>query len=146
MTQKYVPRDYQSDSLLGKVYLSNIGGDLFGFLISLSLKYWPNKVLKSFSKVDNTFSPEKIDELTNEVSTDPDQMNWFKELVKTTIPLSARNEGLKNDIRLLSELESLPLERIEKPILVVHSKHDADVDVSHARNILEIKIRHELSY
>jgi pimeloyl-ACP methyl ester carboxylesterase len=137
VTKKYIPSDYQSKSLLGKIYLSNLGGVLIGYFMSLSLRKWPERVLKSFLKLETTFPKETINELTKEISEDPDQMNWFKHLVETTIPLSARKEGLKNDIQILSELETLPLENIEKTILIVHSKNDADVEFSHAQNIME---------
>ncbi|TXT65393.1 MAG: hypothetical protein BAJALOKI1v1_440010 [Promethearchaeota archaeon] len=137
VTKKYIPKDYQSNSLLGKIYLSNLGGDLFGFLLSLTLNMQPDRVLKSFLKIETTFSSEKINTYIKQISKTSDQMNWFKALVRSTFPLSIRNEGLKNDIKMLSEIEPLPLEKIEKPILVIHSKYDGDVEFSHALNVME---------
>ncbi|TXT63933.1 MAG: hypothetical protein BAJALOKI3v1_290037 [Promethearchaeota archaeon] len=137
VTKKYIPSDYQSNSLLGKVYLSNLGGDLMGYFMGLSLRKWPERVLKSFLNIETTFSKEIINDLVNEISKKPNQMNWFRQLVDTTIPLSVRKEGLKNDIQVLSELEPLSLENIEKPILVIHSKKDADVEFSHAQHIID---------
>ena len=60
----------------------------------------------------------------------------LKRLVWSIWPLSARQEGIKNDYEQFSNF-SAPLNEITVPTLVIHGNEDINVDISHATKLIE---------
>ena len=60
----------------------------------------------------------------------------LKRLVWSIWPLSARQEGIKNDYEQFSNF-SAPLNEITVPTLVIHGNEDINVDISHATKLIK---------
>ena len=60
----------------------------------------------------------------------------LKRLVWSIWPLSARQEGIRNDYEQFSNF-SAPLNEITVPTLVIHGNEDINVDISHATKLIE---------
>jgi pimeloyl-ACP methyl ester carboxylesterase len=64
------------------------------------------------------------------VTSDPVQLENFRDLVLTLSPLSARETGIRNDILQIRTLPALPLEKISAPTLVIHGGIDKAVPLA----------------
>lgn len=53
-------------------------------------------------------------------------------LMGTSVPVKPRFEGVMNDAKYLSTLDSYPLERITQPTLIIHGDSDEVVPIAHA--------------
>ena len=106
-----------------------IGASDFSLWVQLaSMSFLSNENLASVI-FPNSNNREK---LLNE----PKNIEELKRLVWSIWPLSARQEGVKNDYEQFSNF-SAPLNEITVPTLVIHGNEDINVDISHAKNLIE---------
>jgi surfactin synthase thioesterase subunit len=73
-----------------------------------------------------------LDEFVKLVSSDDVRKKWVRDLINTTLPLSHRKKGLKHDVRLMEEIDTIPVDRITCPVLLIYSRMDNDVKWHHA--------------
>ena len=106
-----------------------IGASDFSLWIQLaSLSFLSNENLAS-AILPN---PKNREKLLNK----PKNVEELKRLVWSIWPLSARQEGIKNDYEQFSSF-SAPLNEITVPTLAIHGNEDINVDISHATTLIE---------
>ena len=71
--------------------------------------------------------------LVEAVLADPVQRALFDQLAESTMPMSARLAGLRNDYRQITTLGEIPFEQIAVPTLIVHGTADRAVPFDHAQ-------------
>ncbi|MFX1538760.1 MAG: alpha/beta fold hydrolase [Promethearchaeota archaeon] len=126
VSMRYEPPDKAEDTFWGRVFLSSGLQDLMSWILSVFTNRTPGAALKSMLKIESTFESKVISQKVDEVMKSPLHVQWFKALIRTTVPMSKRRAGLDNDIEKLRELPQYPLERITIPTLVMHSRYDND--------------------
>lgn len=75
---------------------------------------------------------EQRAQFADAVLADPAQRVVFEQLAESTMPLSARLAGLRNDYQQLTTLGEIPFEQIRVPTLIVHGTVDRAVPFDHA--------------
>lgn len=113
-----MPADF--NGLVSRLYFSNIGQKLFGYM---ALKY-PRSVLSKLIK-DNSFLIKlEIEEQVNVAMKDPHQMRMMLSIVRTMGNFSKRRAGTLNDIEQFTTMEDSAFEKIICPSMIVHGTHD----------------------
>ena len=101
----------------------------FGFWVKLS-----SMSLLSDKKLASTILPNPKNR--KKLLNDPKNIEELKKLAWSIWPLSAREEGIKNDYEQFLNF-SVPLNEITVPTLVIHGNEDINVDISHATKLIE---------
>ena len=70
------------------------------------------------------------------LTSNPKNVAKLKSMEWSIWPMSLRREGVANDYQQLANL-SIPFEKINAPTLAIHGNEDINVDLSHARKVIE---------
>ena len=97
----------------------------------------PESTLRSFIKLESTLDKEHVEALVKSIEADPERVGLMLDMIGTMCPISLRREGMENDLAQLAAIETLPVEKITAPLLLVHGDHDADVPLAHAQYVAE---------
>ena len=68
-----------------------------------------------------------------QIMADPDKEEFTLDLAKAANHSGPRREGFENDMRQFAGIESLELDRIGVPCLIVQGEADSDVDPEYSR-------------
>jgi pimeloyl-ACP methyl ester carboxylesterase len=120
----------------GSLVLNEFGGDVGAWLRVEQTEWDPRRMLLSMLDAESNATAGQRDALATYVVNDPDQLEWFRSLVGTFVPLSARESGLRNDLLQIRALPEFPLERIAAPTLVVHGTADKCVPFAEAEAVV----------
>ncbi|MBE2222070.1 MAG: alpha/beta hydrolase [Anaerolineae bacterium] len=130
VSQEYHPNEEAANSPLGKIFLSSFGAwfiDIFMWLLDWFVESFPAQAAALLINTESNLPPEKVKSKVEQIMADPVQTEQFKQLIKSTLPLTHRTSGLQNDLLQLAHIPRYPLEKIEIPTLVIHGRFDADV-------------------
>lgn len=138
VSERYLPNEAAANSALGHLYL-NSGGivDVGMWLLDRYTEAFPAQSLRQMLATESSLDNAQIKRTAAQVMRDPQQVAWFKKLIRSTMPLSLRQVGLSNDLAQLAHMPPLRLEEIAAPTLVVHGLADADVPYKHALNVAQ---------
>jgi len=64
------------------------------------------------------------------IKSSPEKMKFLEKLNKTTFPSTPRRDGMLNDINLMTNFTTAPIEKITAPTLVIHAINDPIVPVA----------------
>ena len=70
------------------------------------------------------------------LTSNPKNVAKLKSMEWSIWPMSLRREGVVNDYQHFANL-SIPFEKINAPTLVIHGNEDINVDLSHAKELIE---------
>ncbi len=70
------------------------------------------------------------------LTSNPKNVAKLKSMEWSIWPMSLRREGVANDYQQFVDL-SIPFEKINVPTLAIHGNEDINVDLSHARKVIE---------
>jgi pimeloyl-ACP methyl ester carboxylesterase len=132
VSHHYVVNQDQTDSVLGRIFLSDSIVDFGVWLYDILTRFWTTQSLKISFKETVALESKARNEYVRQVMAIPEQVTWFKRFVRTTCPMSPRTIGLHNDLKLLQQVSFTNLEAIKCPTLVVHGTVDGDVSFSNA--------------
>ena len=71
------------------------------------------------------------------VRTTPRMAELFRTFVEVGLPPSGYSDALENDLAIAKCLPRFPVERLERPVLVLHGTKDTAVPVTHGRFVAE---------
>ncbi|NHZ71505.1 MAG: alpha/beta fold hydrolase [Aquificales bacterium] len=139
VSQEYHAND-NANTPLGRLFMSNSG--LWLIDMGLWLLDWFTETFTAQSataliNTESTLSPEQVQLKVDQIMAEPAQIDQFKKLIKSTVPLSLRKAGLVNDWEQLAQVPRYPLAEMDTPTLVIHGRFDADVPYSHAQFVAE---------
>ena len=63
------------------------------------------------------------------------QLDIFKETIRSS-SVYGNVTGLKNDEKIQPQLPQYPINEIKSPVLAIHGEYDAEVPISHAKNLV----------
>ena len=92
---------------------------------------FPDTLARQMIRVEGTLDRRSARTLSSQVSADPAKAAFVTGLFQTLNPLSLRKAGLLNDLDQFERIDSLPLDQVKCPTLVIHGTHDADVRFEH---------------
>lgn len=91
----------------------------------------PKATVASTLKAEGDLTKEQLTELTKEVLDDDDQLQLVLTMARAAADHAHRHEGIDNDSARFAEIETLELERVSAPALLVHGTADTDVSPDH---------------
>ncbi|MBD3192967.1 MAG: alpha/beta fold hydrolase [Candidatus Heimdallarchaeota archaeon] len=141
LSREYIPPDKVEGTIWEKIFLNSKIQDFLGYLMKLSLKLMPFVTLNSIIQIETTLTKKERKEFINYVKSNPEELDWYKKLLESTIPLSIRNAGLQNDLELYKNLEPVKVDNITSPTLIIHSRQDNDAKWKHAKYLID-SIKH----
>jgi pimeloyl-ACP methyl ester carboxylesterase len=133
VTAKFDPDARASRSEPGRLVLNELGGDIGAWLRVEATERDPRRMLLSIIDAENSGTAAQRGALVTYVLRDSDQLEWFRSLIGTFVPLSVREEGVHNDLLQIRALSDFPFEKITAPTLVVHGTADKCVPFAEAR-------------
>ncbi|MHA1949664.1 MAG: alpha/beta fold hydrolase [Candidatus Thorarchaeota archaeon] len=132
VSHEYVIPEGASDSIMGKIFLSDTGADIGVWIFDILSRRWPSMTMKMSFKQTVGLDSNELNEYVKQVMSIPEQVLWFKRFVRTTCPMSLRVDGLNNDLEKLQSLTAENLNEITCPTMVIHGTVDTDVSYSNA--------------
>ncbi|HEY5780089.1 MAG TPA: alpha/beta hydrolase [Terrimicrobiaceae bacterium] len=119
----------------GQLVFDKFGEDLGAWLAVEAVERDPQTILKRILESENGGTSAQRDALAEFIVNDIDQLEWFRSLIGTFVPRSARESGVRNDLQQVRTLAELPFEQIHVPTLIVHGTVDKLVPLSEAQSI-----------
>jgi pimeloyl-ACP methyl ester carboxylesterase len=119
----------------GGLVLNGFRCDLGAWLCVEVAEQDPRRMLSRILEAANSGTAVDRDSLATYVLNDSDQLEWFRSLIGTFVPLSVREAGIRNDLDQIRALSDFPFERITTPTLVVHGTADKCVPIAEAQAV-----------
>ena len=107
-------------------------GFMFGtaagnWLMRVLVAHAPEQVVQGELDAEGDLTKEQIEERTKAVMADPDKSAFALGMALTTSTRGDRRAGYENDLEQLAAIESLGLEEIAVPTLIIQGTADTDV-------------------
>jgi len=132
VSKEYTVEEAQTNSFLGRIFLSSTMVDLGVWIFDILTRRWPSFSLKIMCKEIVDLPSEEINTYVKQVMSYPEQVSWLKRFLQTTCPMSPRMVGLDNDMKQLEAVSFPNLNDIRSPTLVIHGTVDKDVSYTNA--------------
>lgn len=121
---------------VSKRYVWRLGTDeklMFGtrtgnWLITMLARHRPEQLISATLSSEGDLTKEQVAELTETVFQDPVQRDFVLRLAQTVSHRGDRRDGVRNDQTTFAAIESLELNDVPAPVLLVQG--DADTDVT----------------
>jgi pimeloyl-ACP methyl ester carboxylesterase len=128
LSSRYVtPRPTAAERLL-------FGTAVGGQLIALLSRWAPQQVVQGALEGEGSLRGAELGTLTKQVMADPLQRRLVLEVAVTVNTSGKRKAGWRNDVANFARIDSLDLDRVQCPVLLVHGEADTDVLVEHSRS------------
>lgn len=99
-------------------------GDVGSWLLGEVADRDPAKALGGTFDLAQVGGPAAREAWVRAVLGRPSQLDWFRDLISTLAPISARENGLKNDLLQLRALAPVAYEELALPALLIHGAED----------------------
>jgi len=119
----------------GRLLLDGFKGDIGAWLCVEATEKDPRRILTRILEAENSGTAVQRDALATYILDDSDQLEWFRSLIGTFVPLSVREAGIRNDLVQIRALSDFPFEQINVPTLVVHGTADKCVPFGEAEAV-----------
>ena len=119
----------------GRLVLNGFRDDLGAWLCLEVAEKDPRRMLSRMLEAENSGTAVERESVATYVVNDSDQLEWFRSLIGTFVPLSAREAGVRNDLDQIRALSDFPFERIITPTFVVHGTADKCVPIAEAQAV-----------
>jgi pimeloyl-ACP methyl ester carboxylesterase len=93
----------------------------------------PEQVVKGVLEGEGSIRGEELRTLTKQVMADPQQRRLILEIASTVNIAGKRQAGWRNDVANYARIESLDLDRVRCPVLLVHGDADTDATPEYSR-------------
>lgn len=122
-----MPNEDDMESFWVKLFMSKGIQDFLSWITVISIRFAFRLVFKSIIRLETSLDKEGIKKFTDLVAKDKERRQWVKHLMNSTVPMSVRKLGLNHDVKLLTEIEKIPVDNIQVKSLLIYSKEDKDV-------------------
>jgi pimeloyl-ACP methyl ester carboxylesterase len=119
----------------GRLLLEKLKDDLRAWWFFETAERDSRQIISWMVDAKNDGSSAQRESLVDYILNDSDQLDWFRSFIATFMPLSAREEGIRNDLVQLRPLSDLPWEKVSVPTLLVHGTADKCVLFSEAEAV-----------
>jgi pimeloyl-ACP methyl ester carboxylesterase len=128
-------------SLIGRVLFTKSGtwlADFGAWGMHLLARYRPTLLVRTLLNASDDLDPSRAEQRRSYVLGHPEQVDFFRRVAASGMPLSVRHAGLWNDLHQFARLPVYPLEQITCPTLVVHGRADGNVPLAHAEFVASV--------
>ncbi len=127
-----VSRRYEFASVPGSEKLV-MGTGVGRRMLQLMARFTPERLVTATVAAEGDLTKEQLAERVEQIIADPDKERFTLDLALAANHSGPRKAGYENDSRQFGRIESLELERISAPCLVVHGTADSDVAPEYSR-------------
>ena len=106
------------------------------WLLRAMAAHAPKQLIGATLGAEGDLSKAELKERVAGVFADPDKRDFVLDLA-LTVTYDGRREGLDNDWERFGAIDSLELERVATPTLLVHGSVDTDVPPGHSQHALD---------
>ncbi|MHA1906702.1 MAG: alpha/beta fold hydrolase [Candidatus Thorarchaeota archaeon] len=138
VTQSYRAENNWLNNVVGRLFTSDILLDVGVWLYDVLTRYRLSYSLKRMFKENSTLDSDQIKKRVEYVTSQPHQVIWYKDFIRTACPLSIRKDGLENDMEILRHANFSNLEEISAKTLIIHGKVDKVLPFSHAEHAMSL--------
>lgn len=125
ITRQYLYNPQEDDPpLLGEASLTDLTGDMGAWVAVEMAGRDPGRVLAGAIARDTDLDKAAQAKLVKDVLGNPQQLEFFHEMLGTQAPLSPREIGTRTDLSMLRGLLPVAYENIKAPTLVVYGSAD----------------------
>ena len=110
ISQNFTMQEGFENSLLGRIFLSKRLMSFSVWILDVITRYMPLKSYKLILKAESSFTKEEIKNGVKFLKNNPEQKEYYKNFVKTTIPISVRYDGLQNDMLQFKTVDDIHVE------------------------------------
>ena len=107
--------------------------DFGNWILRFMTRHAPKSTISSTLAAEGDLDRKEVRALVAEAMEDENQRDVVLTMAAVVADHKHRREGLDNDYAGFAAIESLQLERITAPVLVIHGDADADVPYEHGR-------------
>lgn len=104
------------------------------FLMRTMIAHAPESLISSTLAAEGDLTKEQVKQRTEEVFTDPVKRQFVLDLDASVSERGPRKAGVDNDYEQFEAIESLELERVAVPALLVQGSVDTDVTPDHSEH------------
>ncbi len=139
ISQRFVEPKRSTHSLVGRIIFARRKwlADFGTWGAHLAVRCAPGLLIRSLLSASDELDRSKAAKRLAYVLRHPEQVEFFRGVAVSGMPLSVRQSGLKNDLDQFADLPVYPLEQIACPTLVVHGRADGNVPLAHAEFVAE---------
>ena len=130
-----VASEYSTEGMLdgwARLFFMKGLDDLSGWLTAVFMKISFAASFREILKLETLYEKNELETFVKLVSHDEARNKWVHDLINTTLPLSHRKKGLVHDVRLMEQIDVIPVDNISSPTLLIYSRMDNDVKWHHA--------------
>ena len=109
------------------------GTELGGHLVHFLTKYSPKQVVAGALEGEGSVRGKELQQLIEQTMSSPDQRQLVLEIARTVNTVGSRRSGWQNDICNFANIETLELDKIKCPVLLVHGDADTDAPLEHSQ-------------
>jgi len=138
VTERYRPRsDAEARGLFGEVVWTQGVSDVKLWFLQMQGERNPLAILNAILAHEPNLSDEARTGITKAAESSPEQSAWLQKLLLTLSPLSARDEGVRNDIVQFKNLRPFAWQNVTDPVLLIRGVEDADLPVEQMQKIAD---------
>ena len=88
-------------------------------------------------RMESSLEEDEVWKVLGHIMHDERKEKVLMDLIRSMSPSKLRKKGIKNDLKQLSQIKDLPLDKIKAPTLIIHGTDDFDVPIAHARTAMQ---------
>ncbi len=138
VTGEYHVKKEATDSLFGKLVMSNHGKRILSILLLASAKIFPKLTIQALLETEADLEKKKIEEIAKQVVKNPERKREFILFIESITPMDSLYQGMMSEVEKTKELPAVNWENITCPVLAVYSTVDKDVSIDHAQRLDEM--------
>jgi len=131
VSQSYTPASIVDNSFATRLLLAGFRNDFFGWIQSLAVAAFPKLVFEQYLRAETNLRGEQCKQIAQVLMANKEEVQKLKKYVNMYAPMSKRLYGLKYEEALCANLPRYQLERLNIPTLVIHSRLNRTVPISH---------------
>lgn len=138
VTGEYQVSKEATDSLFGKLVMSNYGKRILSLLLLASAKIFPKLTIQALLETEADLKKKKIEEIAKQVVKNPERKREFILFIESITPMDSLYQGMMSEVEKTKQLPAVNWENISSPVLAVYSTVDKDVSIDHAQRLDEM--------
>ncbi len=131
VSKQYLVSQKAADSFLGKVFLNPAIANFMGYALYRYTQLSPAGTFQQFLSDEAKYTPQQNAALSKIIMKDKANVEKLATFLYQLSPMKNRFNGVNLELALSAKLPCYPIETINAPTLVTHSRVDDDVSLDH---------------
>jgi pimeloyl-ACP methyl ester carboxylesterase len=134
VTGTYHPNQDATESLLGKLFMTDKGKDFISWMMDRSARLFPKATVRALLKAESNLSKEEMKQVIDSLM-DGEEKKRFIQFISSLAPMSQLYTGMMDEVQKSASEQQITWEQLRMPILAIHSSVDEDVGMEHFQRL-----------